>query len=124
MTTTPRSFLASHRNDLSRLVERTKKFSAHIPVVGRRVSEIPTDQFAFYGALGILAVLDVIDWPVALAIGIGEAVMTRHVNVQAAAQPEEETSSASMAQAVVLAQVSERAPDLPAHKEVAPKASA
>jgi hypothetical protein len=56
--------------------------------------------------------LDVIDWPLALAVGIGEAVVTRHVNVQAAAQPED------------LGPVSEREPDLPALKEVAPKASA
>jgi hypothetical protein len=88
------------------------------------VSELPTDQFAFYGALGILAVLDVIDWPVALAIGVGEAVVARHFNVHLAAQPEEETPSASKAQAVALGPVSKREPDLPALKEVAPKASA
>jgi len=124
MTTTPRSFLATHRDDASRLVERAKKSSARIPGIGRRVSVLPTDQFAFYGALGILAVLDVIDWPVALAIGVGAAVVARHVNVRPAAQPEKATPPAREAQAVALAPASEREPEAPAPKKVAPKASA
>ncbi|HUH72251.1 MAG TPA: hypothetical protein VLZ05_27380 [Mycobacterium sp.] len=123
MTTTPRSFLATVRDDASRLVERATKFSARIPRVGRKVSALPTDQLAFYGALGILAVFDVIDWPVALAIGVGEAVVVRHVNVRPAAQPEE-AAPASEAQAVAPAPASEQEPEAPVPKKVAPKASA
>jgi len=122
MTTTPRSFLATHRDDASRLVERAKKSSARIPGIGRRVSVLPTDQFAFYGALGILAVLGVIDWPVALAIGVGEAVVARHVNVRPAAEPEE-ASPASESQAVARVPASEQEPETPELKKVAPKAS-
>jgi hypothetical protein len=37
----------------------------------------PPKQLAFYGALGVAAVLGAIDWPVAAAIGIGTALAGR-----------------------------------------------
>lgn len=94
MPTTPRSFLASHRDDASRLVERAKRFSVHVPVVGR-ASVPPADQLAFHGALGNLAAVNVIDWPVALAIGDGEVVVARRVNHRPVAPTEEPTPLAS-----------------------------
>lgn len=88
MLTTVRSFLASHR-DASKLVERAEKFSVRLPVVGR-VAVPPPDQLAFYGVVGGLAALGLIDWPVALAIGVGQVVVARHFNDQRpiAAEPE------------------------------------
>lgn len=86
MLTTARSFLASQR-DASKLVQEAKKFSVRLPVVGT-VSVPPPDQLAFYGVLGLLAAVEVIDWPVALAIGIGQAVVARHLNDQHAAATE------------------------------------
>ena len=83
MLTTARSFLASQR-DASKLVQEAKKFSVRLPVVGT-VSVPPPDQLAFYGVLGLLAAVEVIDWPVALAIGIGQAVVARHFADQNAA---------------------------------------
>lgn len=81
MTETPRSFLASHRDDASRLVERAKTFSVQIPGVGK-VSVPPPDRLAFYGGLGLLAAVSVIDWPVALAIGVGAAVVAHDAKAQ------------------------------------------
>lgn len=87
MLTTARSFLASHR-DASKLVQEAEKFSVRIPLVGR-VSVPPPDQLAFYGVLGALGAIGLIDWPVAVAIGVGQAVVARHFNDQhpAAAAP-------------------------------------
>lgn len=34
----------------------------------------PADRLAFYGGLGVAAVLGAIDWPVAAAIGIGTVI--------------------------------------------------
>lgn len=79
------------------------------------MSALPTDQFAFYGALGILAVLDVIDWPVALTIGVGAAVVARHVNARPVAKPEKANPPASEAQAVALAPASAREPEARLH---------
>jgi hypothetical protein len=76
MLTKARSLLASNR-DASRLVERANKFSIRLPVVGK-VPVPPPDQLAFYGGLGALAAVGLIDWPVALAIGVGQAVVARH----------------------------------------------
>ncbi|MGZ8818876.1 MAG: hypothetical protein ACXWZR_16020 [Mycobacterium sp.] len=88
MLTTARSFLATHR-DASKLVERAEKFSVRLPVLGR-VAVPPPDPLAFYGVVGGLAALGLIDWPVALAIGVGQVVVARHFNDQrpAAAEPE------------------------------------
>jgi xanthosine utilization system XapX-like protein len=85
MATTARSFFASNR-DTSRLVERAKKFSINVPVVGK-VSVPPPDQLAFYGVLGLLAAVNVIDWPVALAIGVGQFVVARHFSDRSDAAP-------------------------------------
>jgi len=76
MLTTARSFIASQR-DASRAVERAEKFAVRLPVVGR-VSVPPPDQLAFYAILGVLAAVEAIDWPVALATGVGQAVVARH----------------------------------------------
>jgi hypothetical protein len=84
MLTRARSLLASNR-DASQLVARAKKFSIQLPVVGK-VPVPPPDQLAFYGALGALAAVGLIDWPVALAIGAGQAVVARHFGNHSAAQ--------------------------------------
>ena len=65
------------QHDVRHLVERAEKFSLRVPVVGT-VRVPPPDQLAFYGALGLLAAFSVIDWPVALAVGVGQAVVARH----------------------------------------------
>ncbi|MDZ4235492.1 MAG: hypothetical protein U1C73_17425 [Dietzia sp.] len=93
MLTTARSFLASHR-DASKLVERAEKFSVRLPVVGR-VAVPPPDQLAFYGVVGGLAALGLIDWPVALAIGVGQVVVARHFNDERPAAAEAESPAAA-----------------------------
>jgi hypothetical protein len=76
MLTTARAYMESQR-EASMVVRQAKKFSLRLPVVGR-VSVPPPDQLAFFGVLGLLAAVELIDWPVALAIGIGQAVVARH----------------------------------------------
>lgn len=77
---TARSLLASQR-DASRVVQQAQKFAIKLPIVGR-MSVPPPDQLAFYGALGLLAAVELIDWPVAVAIGVGQAVMAHHLAEQ------------------------------------------
>jgi len=106
MATTPRSFLASHRDDASRLVERIKRLSVRIPLAGK-VSLPPPEQLAFYGALGALAAVSVIDWPVALAIGVGAAVVAHEAGTRSAQSDAGDTAAKKKAPA-------------PAPKKVAP----
>lgn len=80
MLTATRSFLAAQR-EASTQVKRAEKFSVRIPVVGK-VSIPPPDQIAFIGALGLLAAVELIDWPVALAVGVGQVVVARHLEEQ------------------------------------------
>lgn len=49
-------------------------FAMTLPVVGRVKVPHP-EQLAYYGALGILAAVEIIDWPVALLLGAGHALM-------------------------------------------------
>ena len=114
MLTTARSFLASHR-DASKLVQRAEKFSVRLPLVGR-VAVLPPDQLAFYGVVGGLAVLGLIDWPVAIAIGVGQAVVARHFNDQRPAATEAKSLAAGEIKAAAPA-----APASKARKTAAPK---
>jgi len=122
MSTRPRSFLASHHDDASSLVERAKRFSVRVPVAAR-VSVPPADQLAFYGALGILAAVNVIDWPVGFAIGVGEAVVALHVNHRPVAQTGETAPSASEVGPVGREPTSAQDAEVPAPKTAPPRAA-
>lgn len=115
MLDSARSWVTSHR-DVSQLVQEAERFSVRLPVVGR-VHVPPPEQLAFYGALGLLAAIQVIDWPVALAVGVGHAVTTRHL-----ARQGEEPEAAPAA----LAAPAKKAPaaKTPAKKAPAKKAPA
>lgn len=70
-----RSFVADHQ-DVSKLVREAKKFSVQLPGIGR-VRIPPPEQLAFYGVLGGLAAAQLIEWPIALVVGLGHAVSSR-----------------------------------------------
>lgn len=69
--------LMSAQRDASKRVAEARRFSVRLPLVGT-VRVPPPDQLAFFGVLGGLAVLELIDWPVALAMGLGSALVARH----------------------------------------------
>jgi hypothetical protein len=70
----------------------------HIPLPTRGLSYVgdagrvaaaylpPPDRLAFYGGLGAAAVIGIIDWPVAAAIGIGTMVARRALGRRGSAQ--------------------------------------
>ena len=72
-----RSLVAAQREAAAR-VAAGRRFSVRVPLVGA-VQVPPPDQLAFYGVLAGLAALELIDWPVAVAMGVGAAVLSRHV---------------------------------------------
>ena len=67
------------QRDAARRVAEAKNFSIRLPVVGAVRVPAP-DQLAFYAVLGGLAALELIDWPLAVAMGIGSAVIARHLS--------------------------------------------
>lgn len=117
---TPRSFLASQRN-ASRAVRQAEKFSLRLPVVGQ-VSVLPPDQLAFYAALGLLAAFELIDWPVAVAIGVAQAVVARHFAEQnpPAGSPAAPAGATATAPALTAAAPAPK----PAARKAAPRKSA
>lgn len=78
MLSMTRSLVAAQR-DASRRVAEARKFSIRLPLIGT-VAVPPPDQLAFYAVLGGLAALELIDWPLAVAMGIGSAVVARQLN--------------------------------------------
>jgi hypothetical protein len=62
--------------DVSRRVREARSFALQLPVVGRVPIPRP-DQLAFYGALAALVAVEMVDWPVAVAIGVGHALVSQ-----------------------------------------------
>lgn len=77
----------SHR-DTARRVADADRFALRLPIVGRVPFPRP-DQLAFYGALAALVAVELVEWPVAIAIGAGHALVTaEQKEAKAAAEPE------------------------------------
>ena len=68
----------SHRSAVARVREAESR-TVNLPVVGRIGVPRP-EQLAYYGALAALAALEIIDWPIALAIGAGHLLASNHHN--------------------------------------------
>lgn len=71
--------LIAAQREARRQVSEGQVYSVELPVVGRVPLPSPR-QLAIYAALGGLAVLEVIDWPVAVAMGVGSALVSRRLS--------------------------------------------
>ncbi|MGW1026354.1 hypothetical protein ACWD4J_22130 [Streptomyces sp. NPDC002577] len=49
-----------------------------LDVAGMHLELPPADQLVFLAGLGVLTALEIIEWPVAAAIGIGHALAHNH----------------------------------------------
>lgn len=59
-----------------------EKIAAQVLSAVRAVPGVPVpppDQLGFCGVLGGMAVLELMDWPLAIAMGVGGAVLNRHL---------------------------------------------
>jgi hypothetical protein len=65
--------------DAARKVTARQSTVVHMPGVGE-VRLPPPDQLAFLGGLGLLAALEIVDWPLAVALGIGHVLTTSRSN--------------------------------------------
>ncbi|MFC4590772.1 hypothetical protein [Sphaerisporangium corydalis] len=50
-----------------------------VPVVGSVIVP-PPDRLVYYVALGVLTALEIIEWPIALVIGVGHFLAEQHVS--------------------------------------------
>ncbi|MFJ2031855.1 hypothetical protein [Streptosporangium sp. NPDC087985] len=48
-----------------------------VPVIGE-LTLPPSDLLVFYAALGVLSALEIIEWPVALVVGVGHFLAEQH----------------------------------------------
>lgn len=78
MLSMTRALLAGQR-EASERVAQAQRFSLKLPLIGS-VQVPPPDQLAFLGALGALIAFELIDWPVALAMGVGSVVVSRQLS--------------------------------------------
>ena len=58
---------------------RTYSRRADVPMVGQ-VAVPPPDKLAYYAGLGVLAALQVIEWPLALVITAGHLLADQHMS--------------------------------------------
>jgi hypothetical protein len=63
----------THRDAVQRIRE-ARTFALDLPVFGRVRIPRP-EQLAFYGALGALAAVEIIEWPVALVLAAGHVLV-------------------------------------------------
>jgi hypothetical protein len=70
----PEESLAERHRAIVERVRKADSFTVTMPVVG--TVRIPhPEQLAYYAALAALAAAEIIDWPVALALAAGHALM-------------------------------------------------
>jgi hypothetical protein len=62
----------THQNARER-VREAQSFAVDLPVLGRVRLPRP-EQLAYFGALGVLAAAEIIDWPIALVLAAGHAL--------------------------------------------------
>lgn len=62
----------TRKNALDR-VRDAETFAVELPVLGRVRIPRP-EQLAYFGALGVLAATEIIEWPVALVLAAGHAL--------------------------------------------------
>jgi hypothetical protein len=63
----------THR-DAVQCIREGRTFTLELPVLGRVRIPRP-EQLAFYGALGALAAVEIIEWPVALVLAAGHVLV-------------------------------------------------
>lgn len=63
----------SHREAVQK-VREAQTFALELPLIGRVRLPRP-EQLAFYGALGVLAAVEIIEWPVALVLATGHLLL-------------------------------------------------
>jgi len=71
--------LVAAQREASREVAEGEVYSLQLPIIGRVPVPSPR-QLAIYAALGGLAAIEIIDWPVALAMGVGSALVSRKLS--------------------------------------------
>jgi hypothetical protein len=78
MTDEQQSFWDSHRT-LAQVVRKSERFALDLPLVGRIGVPRP-EQVAFFLGLGALVALELIEWPVALALGAGQVLISEQMS--------------------------------------------
>ncbi|WP_197379252.1 hypothetical protein [Mycolicibacterium mengxianglii] len=69
----PKSRNSSRREAVQR-VRNAQSFAVQLPIFGRVRLPRP-EQLAFYGALGVMAAAEIIEWPVALVLATGHLLL-------------------------------------------------
>lgn len=120
--------LIAAQREARRQVAEGEVYSVELPIVGRVPVPSPR-QLAIFASLGGLAALEIIDWPVAVAMGVGSALVSRKLSdleqrEEELAEAIEADSPAKPATAVKKTAAKAPAKKAPAEKAPAKKAAA
>lgn len=64
----------SPHTETARRVRDARSFAVNLPLIGQVRIPRP-EQLAFYAAVGAMAAVEIIDWPVALVLATGHALL-------------------------------------------------
>ncbi|MGW4335501.1 hypothetical protein ACWEK5_22200 [Rhodococcus koreensis] len=70
---------AQSHSDAVQRVQAARSFAVQLPILGRVPLPRP-EQLAFFAAIGLLAAVEIIEWPVALTIAAGHVLITDQHN--------------------------------------------
>ncbi len=80
-TTSTKNRPAGRRNSAGAARQATDRHSTVVRLPGIGEVRLPgADQIAFLGGLGLLAALDILEWPLAVAVGVGHALVADRNN--------------------------------------------
>ncbi|WP_228805471.1 hypothetical protein [Nocardia higoensis] len=69
--------LPSSQRSMSDLAREAERFAVRLPGVGHIGIPRP-EQMAYFAGLGALVALGLLEWPTAVAIGVGQLLLTEH----------------------------------------------
>ncbi|SCL22906.1 hypothetical protein GA0070616_2628 [Micromonospora nigra] len=81
ITVTGEAGMSTLTRQLSGAHETVQAFTRHVdvPLLGE-VAVPPPDKLAYYAGIGVLAALQVIEWPLALVITAGHVLADQHLS--------------------------------------------
>lgn len=113
--------LIAAQREASREVAEGTVYSVQLPIIGRVPVPSPR-QLALYAALAGLAAIEVIDWPVALAMGVGSALVSHKLSdLEAREQELAETIEQELSESNEPKSAAKEAPAATAVKKTAAK---
>jgi hypothetical protein len=70
---------ADRLHNAARRIREADSVAVKLPLVGEaRIPRLRPERVAYYGTLAVLAAAEIIEWPIALVLGVGHVLADNH----------------------------------------------